>query len=149
MPIRVKIRRSRLQTSSTIPSCVKWRPNYSLKGEKWEINIYDDDPFPSVPHADCVRNHAYKINLLDGIGTIYFKGEERGHLYARDYQKLIDDIRKRDLIRKARNYYREHHPYIDLPIIDDERNAKLGGQTHSKGKSIYTFRCKWVKNSQK
>ena len=123
-------------------------PNYSLKRKKWEINIYDDDPFPSVPHAHCIDDREYKMDLLDGAGTIYFKKKVWGHLSDQEYKILLDDIRKKDLIRRARNYYREHHPYIDLPIIDDERNAKLGGQTHSKGKSIYIFRCKCVKNSQ-
>jgi hypothetical protein len=65
-----------------------WLPPFQIMMMKWEINIYDDDSFPSVPHSDS-QDHQYKIDLLDGRGTIYTSNrEEYGHLQKKNYQRL-------------------------------------------------------------
>ena len=107
-----------------------WVPPFQIMRLKWEINIYDDDDFPSVPHADS-QDHQYKIDLLDGLGTVYTSNRvEYGHLRKKDYQRLICAVEKRNLIKIARHYYREHHPEIPLPMLPQERAEIVNMQLH-------------------
>lgn len=148
--MRVKVKKQKGQYAApTAFRYTMWRPPYSIERMKWEINPYDDDDFPSVPHADSIDPyHVYKIDLLDGIGTIYYNREKCGHLTKVDYKKLMCDIRKRDLIRVSRKYYREHHPHRNLPIIDAERriiNSKYMGIDE---KNKYVFVCMWKREDK-
>lgn len=149
MRVRVKKRKGQYTAVSTAPRYTMWRPPYSIERMKWEINPYDDDDFPSVPHADSIDPyHAYKIDLLDGIGTIYCNREKCGRLTKADYKRLMRDIRKRNLIKIARKYYREHHPHRNLPFIDAERRTLNSTYNAPDEKIKYTFICMWKRDNK-
>ena len=150
MRVKVKARRNVHNSKATHSSYTMWRPSYTIENMQWEINPYDDDDFPSVPHADSIAPyHLYKIDLLDGIGTIYCNRERYGHIRKKDYNRLMKDIRKRSLIKIARNYYREQHPYINLPVIDEEKRAisKSYSMLMRRKASRYIFACKCIKEN--
>ena len=146
--MRVKFRiKEMTHHSGALPTHKKWRPKYTIHRMQWEINPYDDDDFPSVPHADSVEPyHLYKIDLLDGVGTIYRDREKCGHLSKKDYNRLMKDVRKRNIIKIARDYYREQHPYINLPFLDEERCIKVVHQSASIQRKAprLIFACRWI-----
>ncbi|MDD3230387.1 MAG: hypothetical protein PHE09_14385 [Oscillospiraceae bacterium] len=103
------------------PTHTMWRPSYEISRMRWEINIYDDDDFPSVPHADT-EDHRYKLDLLSSTGVVYFSADKTKYGVAnkKEFLRLKKDIKRLGLIKKARKYYREHHPEKPLPILPDE-----------------------------
>ena len=128
---------------------IKWRPSYTIQHMKWEINPYDDDDFPSVPHADSIDyHHAYKIDLLDGIGTIYYNRKKYGRLTKKDYNRLMADIQEKGLIRIARKYYREHHPHKYLPVIEAEQSMLSTAYRRIERNSKYIFVCEWIRENK-
>ena len=146
MRVRLKIKHTQREKVTSSPHYTMWRPQYTIERMYWEINPYDNDDFPSVPHADSVEPyHTYKIDLLDGSGTIYCHREKCGRLCKADYKRLMKDIRKRNLIATARKYYREHNPHINLPIIDAERKMLHSARKENKEPLKYFFSGAWVK----
>ena len=65
-------------TDSAIPSGIPisiQKQNYKLKGEIWVVHKYDEDPFPSSPHA---HNYQQNIVMHLGNGSLYRKRDHLG-----------------------------------------------------------------------
>lgn len=103
------------------PTHTMWRPSYEILRMRWEINIFDDDDFPSVPHADT-EDHRYKLDVLSPKGIVYLSADKTqyGTVDKKEYVRLKRDIKQLGLVKKAREYYREHHPEKPLPILSAE-----------------------------
>ncbi len=74
-----------------------------VKGEIWQINIYDPDPFPSNPHAHNLQT-GHKLHLGDGS------------LYTSKNKPLNKTIKRKHLLairEKCGNN-------IDLPVLVNE-----------------------------
>ncbi|MGD1097026.1 MAG: hypothetical protein ABSB35_34185 [Bryobacteraceae bacterium] len=74
-----------------------------MRGEKWTVNKYDADPFPSDPHA-----HNYARGLKLHLGN--------GDLYQHKKKVCCDRISKKDLI-KLRDLVIQRSPSIALPPL--------------------------------
>jgi hypothetical protein len=60
-----------VQDESIVPASVPLyltEAEVKMRGEKWTINKYDADPFPSNPHA---HNYAQDLKLHLGNGDLY------------------------------------------------------------------------------
>lgn len=65
-------------TDSAIPPGIPisiQKQNYKLKGEIWVVHKYDEDPFPSSPHA---HNYQQNIVMHLGNGSLYRKHDHLG-----------------------------------------------------------------------
>ena len=56
-----------------------------VKGQKWELHKYDEDPFPSNPHA---HNYETGLKLDLSNGKLYKKKEEKDSIKKRVLEKI-------------------------------------------------------------
>ena len=93
----------------------------TLKGLKWELNIYDRDCRPSVPHLHCIENHNIKINIYNG--EVYEDGINTGKLKDKEFNALWHNKTFLNLVNRARDFYKKEYPnykLVNIPYSTDE-----------------------------
>ncbi len=91
------------------------RTSFTIKGQKWELHLYDEDPFPSIPHLHSVEDSRYKIDIY--TGDVFYKTILNSQLKKKELKKIweCDKIYK-DIIR-AREHYKQQYPNCKLPNL--------------------------------
>lgn len=116
------INRTRLIFRAKKNSAYIKRLPYQLYGMTWDINPYDADDFPSVPHGDSIDNQ-YKLNVY--TGEVFKKRTKKyvGHLSKKDFQRLQSDKDVADTIEAAIKFGREHFPYRPTKAFRQSRKC--------------------------
>ena len=96
-----------------------YRPRYKIYNRNWELDLYDIDDHPSVPHAHSI-NDGVRLNVW--TGEVYPPGSDRVHVIGRVPQKELKVLyHDKKFIQHAIDHiqwYRETHPKVVFYIPD-------------------------------
>lgn len=83
---------------------------------QWQFHLYDDDPFPAVPHGHCKRN-----KLDPYLGWTYERVRQNGREPRWKIVALWNDRKFRAAALVAIDYYMLHHQHHDWRVDNPRR----------------------------
>jgi hypothetical protein len=94
-------------------------PDFQIWRCTWEINAYDDDHLPSIPHGHCIdKNYGYlKLDVFTGAVIDVRTNDHAGTAKVKDIARLHKSKVFRKLVMLARQYHAEQFPYRPLPPL--------------------------------
>lgn len=96
--ITIKIDGLNYFSANENPNGIVIKARFRLRGNIYQVNRYDQDPWPSQPHAH-VLDTGQKINLTNG--DLWNKGNRKqkaGRLGKKDLKRLREGFRSRGVL---------------------------------------------------
>lgn len=94
---------------------------YLIAGSKtglsnWRFHLYDDDPFPSIPHGHEKTDRRRKLDPY--LGWTYYKTQQGRREPRWKIVALWNDGKFREAARRAISYHLEHHPHVSWRVAN-------------------------------
>jgi len=95
---------------------VRFLPSGNTGLARWQFHLYDDDPFPAVPHGHCKRE-----KLDPYLGWVYERTRQSSREPRWKIVALWNDRKFREAAFAAIDYYVGHHPYYVWRVENPRR----------------------------
>ncbi|MBR0156246.1 MAG: hypothetical protein IJM20_01840 [Clostridia bacterium] len=96
---------------------VNYVTNFQIHRQIWDLNMYDDDNWPSVPHGHSLDGK-YKLNVWTGEIFEITTKKRVGHARKKELNVLYSNNEFIKFARSAIQYHKEHFPYHSFDIPD-------------------------------